>query len=275
MKRGRDTSLWDSVAGGRVLEVRTLLGMRADVDTVGDNGLTLFMCASQRGNIKMMELLLSSRANVDAVNARGENALACAVNPGLSSQEPDVGAVMFLLEARADVDKMDLRVHRPWMRSLCVGACGGDGRSGEASAVSVAALVAAGGSTSLSRLYGAVKDGDFGGVVDVLEGSCAFNVDAVDRAQGVDWPPLVKAAEDGSVDIVTALLNYRANVAVRTRRGRTALSFAACPSGGARPDGDRDGVIEVLLMYGADSCAENLRVQAACMRVFGRGQQCR
>ena len=226
----------------------------------------------------MMELLLSARADVDAVNARGDNALSCAMNAGLSSPEPDVGAVMFLLEARADVDKVDLRGYRPLVMSLCAGARGGDGCSGAELAASVAAYSNDGVgesamSTSLSRLYGAVKDCDLDRVVDVLQGSCVFNVDAVDRAQGVYWPPLVKAAEDGSVGIVDALLHYRANVAVRTPRGRTALSFAACPSRGARPRGDRDGVIEVLLMYGADSRAENVRVQAACTRVLGFGQQ--
>ena len=272
MKRPLDTALWDAVVGGHILAVRSLLGMRADVDTVGDNGLTLFMAASQRGELDMMQRLFSYRANIDAVNAKGRNALSFATNPSYGS-EPHAGAIMFLLESRADVDKKDLRGLSPLIRAVCEGDLGGDGGSGAGLAAPVAACSneGVGGSamlTPLERLYGAAEDGDFARVVDVLEGDGPFDVDAVDRSRGVYWPPLVKAAENGSVEIVNALLLYRANVAVRTPRGRSALSFAACPSRGGSRGGDRDAVIEALLANGADPSAEEKPgVRAACKRV--------
>ena len=46
------------------------------------------------------------------------------------------------------------------------------------------------------------------------------------------WSPLMKAAESGFEDITNLLLQLRANLEVRNKTGRTALSFAIDPSAG-------------------------------------------
>ena len=79
------------------------------------NGWTLFMGASQRGDVDMMQLLVSFRADIDVVNKRGRSALAYATNPSNGS-DPHAGAIKFLLESRAYVGKRDLRLLDPLIR---------------------------------------------------------------------------------------------------------------------------------------------------------------
>ena len=72
--------------------------------------------------------------------------------------------------------------------------------------------------------------------------------DAVDeRFQG--WTPLIEASESGSTEVIELLLAWGANMEARNHRGRTALSFAACPSMGRRTSLD---AVKFLLESGAD-----------------------
>ena len=56
-------------------------------------------------------------------------------------------------------------------------------------------------------------------------------------AQGADpeekfegWSPLMKASEEGNVEIMRMLLDKKVDIEASNRKGRTALSFAAAPS---------------------------------------------
>ena len=54
------------------------------------------------------------------------------------------------------------------------------------------------------------------------------------------WSPLMKAAESGFVEIIDRLLEERANLEVRNKTGRTALSFAVDPSAARQRHYDHD-----------------------------------
>ena len=64
------------------------------------------------------------------------------------------------------------------------------------------------------------------------------------------WSPLMKAAEEGRVEIMRLLLDKCVDLEVANRKGRTALSFAAAPSM-KRPT--PTGALRLLLERGADT----------------------
>ena len=66
--------------------------------------------------------------------------------------------------------------------------------------------------------------------------------------------PLMKAAEEDSVDCLRLLIEKKANLEATNRRGRTALSFAAAPSANNSDGNDRPTALEalrILLEHGA------------------------
>ena len=73
-------------------------------------------------------------------------------------------------------------------------------------------------------LWTAVESGD----VNSVRAHLFHGLDRNERFKG--WTPLVKAAEEGHVDITMALLDIGVNKEAANRNGRTALSFAAAPS---------------------------------------------
>ena len=69
------------------------------------------------------------------------------------------------------------------------------------------------------------------------------------------WTPLMKAAEEDSVDCLRLLIERKANIEATNRKGRTALSFAAAPSANNSDGNDRPTALEalrILLENGAD-----------------------
>ena len=58
----------------------------------------------------------------------------------------------------------------------------------------------------------------------LLQGS----VDVEEKFNG--WSPLMKAAEEGHMQIIRELVSKRANLEVTNKKGRGPLSFAAAPS---------------------------------------------
>ena len=75
--------------------------------------------------------------------------------------------------------------------------------------------------------------------------------DPEERFQG--WTPLMKASEEGFVEIMKMLIEMNVDVEAVNRNGRTALSFAAAPS--MRLSERRDtpiDALQLLLSKGAD-----------------------
>ena len=73
-------------------------------------------------------------------------------------------------------------------------------------------------------IWAAVEQGDFSLVSRLI----AKGYDIEQKFQG--WSPLMKAAEENETRILQELLQQKADLEVKNRKGRTVLSFAACPS---------------------------------------------
>ena len=71
-------------------------------------------------------------------------------------------------------------------------------------------------------LWDAVERGDSVKVGQLLNERCDPN----EKYQG--WTSLMKAAEEGHVEIMESLLDRGADIEAVNKKGRTALSFAAC-----------------------------------------------
>jgi hypothetical protein len=98
------------------------------------------------------------------------------------------------------------------------------------------------------ELWAAVEKGDEVGVQDLL----AAGKDPEEKFEG--WSPLMKAAEEGHVDILEMLLAKKVNIEACNRKSRTALSFAAAPSmKGKTPRATPVEALRLLLQNGADA----------------------
>ena len=94
-----------------------------------------------------------------------------------------------------------------------------------------------------AHLWAAVETGDQPQVQHLLD----IGAEVEEKFRG--WSPLMKASEEGHVEILQALLKRGAKLEVRNRKGRTALSFAAAPS---KPRFSHPDAVRVLLEAGAD-----------------------
>ena len=113
------------------------------------------------------------------------------------------------------------------------------------------------------ELWEAVANGDAEQVRDMLEQGKSPHV----TFHG--WTPLMKAAEDNRVDIMRLLLAHQADIAAESKRGRTALSFAAAPSNIREDNRRRPTAIDamhLLLSYGAQLTQRDRTGATACDR---------
>lgn len=92
-------------------------------------------------------------------------------------------------------------------------------------------------------IWSAVENGEDEVVAALLAEGCSVE----DCYQG--WTPLMKAAEEGVVNIMKVLLQHRADIEAANKKGRTALSFAAAPS---RHRATPTEAIKTLLVHNAD-----------------------
>lgn len=74
------------------------------------------------------------------------------------------------------------------------------------------------------ELWAAVEKSDEPTVQELL----ATGSNPEEKYEG--WTPLMKASEEGCVEIMRMLLDKKANIEATNKKGRTALSFAAAPS---------------------------------------------
>ena len=108
------------------------------------------------------------------------------------------------------------------------------------------------------QLWAAVEIGDEAGVRRMLEEE---GKDLEEKFQG--WSPLMKAAEEGHVEICKLLLDKGADIEVQNSKGRTALSFAAAPSM-KRPTATE--CLKLLLERGADTSHKDEQQRTAKQR---------
>lgn len=94
------------------------------------------------------------------------------------------------------------------------------------------------------ELWAAVEKGDQALVTELLE----QGADPEEKHLG--WSPLMKAAEEGHIEILQKLLEKDVDLEVVNKKGRSALSFAAAPSM-KRPTAT--ATLRLLLEYGADT----------------------
>ena len=92
-------------------------------------------------------------------------------------------------------------------------------------------------------LWEAVENNQVDQVIKLIDEGC--NIE--EKWKG--WTPLMKAAEEGYLEILDNLLGSRADLTATNRKGRDALSFAAAPSGTRSPP---LAALRLLLERGAD-----------------------
>ena len=107
-------------------------------------------------------------------------------------------------------------------------------------------------------LWAAVELGDEAAVTRLLkEGR-----DPDERYSG--WTPLMKASEEGLVEIMRHLLKKSVDVEAKNKKGRSALSFAAAPSmNGSTARPTRPQAIRLLLEHGVDPTKKDERGKTA------------
>jgi len=153
-------ALFDAVKSGDLSQLNSALA-GADVNAVGEGGMTPLMQAASLGHLDQVKALLKAGADVAARDEREYNALMCATyNADLDRGFPEV--VQALIAAGADIETKIFYAIRPLM--LAAGA-------GEAGVVQVLLKAGAdpkarneGGRTALMM----VKDKDYIDVINLL-----------------------------------------------------------------------------------------------------------
>ena len=113
-----------------------------------------------------------------------------------------------------------------------------------------------------SELWTAVEMGDLAYVQALLDNGASVN--ETHRS----WTPLMKACEEGHVEITQMLLDRRSNMEAFNKKGRTALSFAAAPSMDRQPN---LAVLQLVLEAGADIDHSDARGETAKDRAIRDG----
>ena len=105
------------------------------------------------------------------------------------------------------------------------------------------------------ELWAAIERSDAVAVGRLLQSGA----DTEEKFEG--WSPLMKASEEGSVEIVQMLLEKKVDMEASNKNGRTALSFAAAPSmmNGRTPRKTPVDVLRLLLQNGADAARKDKR----------------
>ena len=107
-------------------------------------------------------------------------------------------------------------------------------------------------------LWAAIELNDDANVQELL----ASGSDPEEKFEG--WTPLMKASEGGGLEIMRMLLEKKVDIEASNRKGRTALSFAACPShNGNVPRETPVAALRLLLENGADSKHKDERGKTA------------
>jgi len=121
------------------------------------------------------------------------------------------------------------------------------------------------------ELWAAIERGDETTVQQLL----TQGKDPEERHEG--WTPLMKAAEEGAVEVIRMLLAKKVDLEAHNKKGRTALSFAAAPSFNSQTKIERDTpvmALRLLLERGADPKHKDDRGNTAKdMAAKGKGRE--
>ena len=112
------------------------------------------------------------------------------------------------------------------------------------------------------ELWAAVENGDVALVQKLLQNGASVN----DTYKA--WTPVMKAAEEGYIEVTQMLLARRCNLEAVNKTGRTALSFTAAPSMGRQPN---PTVLQILLQAGANIDHKDVRGETAKSRAIRDG----
>ena len=107
-------------------------------------------------------------------------------------------------------------------------------------------------------LWKAVEEGDFDEVRRLLQ----VNDCDPDETHKL-WTPLMKAAEEGHIQIATLLLDRGADVHAKNKKGRDSLSFAAAPSMRRESTDSHSHMLQLLVSRGADPLRKDERGRTA------------
>lgn len=114
--------------------------------------------------------------------------------------------------------------------------------------------------TEFRLLYNADR-----GETEALERLLDADASIIDITSFHGNTPLIRAAVQGHLDTVLALLRRGARVDIANSYGNTALIWAAM-NGHAK-------VVELLLRYGADACAQNFKRETAMSLAVKHGRE--
>lgn len=94
------------------------------------------------------------------------------------------------------------------------------------------------------ELWAAIENKDVGAVNTLL----AQGKDPEERFEG--WTPLMKASEEGAVEVMRMLLAKNVDYEASNKKGRTALSFAAAPSYNSKQETEFHAQLVRIIIWG-------------------------
>jgi Raf kinase inhibitor-like YbhB/YbcL family protein len=248
------TPLMVAASQGETAIARLLIGAKADVNAASQDGSTALMRAASANRLDVMKLLMASGASVNAKTSGGMTPLMVAAFGGYA------GAVKTLLAGKADVGARDNQQRT----ALMAGSASGDASTVEALIAGGAdiAAVDAGGGTAItyaaSQGHSAAvaalqKHGARPTALELTMAAQACQPDMVRAMLGAGLPanglegrlpPLVTAAAENCVEVVTLLLDRGANINATDHDGWTALIKAT--------EAGYIDLVELLVKRGAD-----------------------
>ena len=269
------TPLHFAAFGGHLDVCQILLEHKADINSWSYSGLTPLLCASQGGNPDVLQLLLNCNADVHVHNNEGNTPL------HFAALHEHLEVARRLLEREAEVNIRNNNGSTPLLGALSTGN------------PDVAWLLL----EYNANVHVHDNDGNTplqyaarSGLLEVSRKLLDRNAD-VNACNHHGSTPLLLASEAGNNDIVQLLLDHNADVYARDGDGDTALHCAALGGSlevsrillklnlevnprnndGSTPlhrvsEGRRKGnpdVVQLLLDYGADVQARNLRGKTA------------
>lgn len=216
------TPLMTAAVTGNASHLKELLDVNADVNAVTDRSATALHLACAHGQPESVRLLLKAGADPSVKDEFFRTPF------WMAMERSHVSVVSVLLEAGVDTEERDRWEVSPVMRAVQQGQ------------VKLVRLLLTSGECPADRFGHAFEEAVSDGNCDIVRTLGEFTPAAIKDAC------LLKAAEDGSPELVQTLVSVGASVAARDRAGATPLIIAAS-HWRVRPE-----VVRVLLEAGSE-----------------------